>query len=168
MIRSILAPTFLSTLFLLIQTTWIKDGLFWGVIPDFALIVVIWVAYTTKKNQGVIVAFIVGMICDVLSSSPLGYFSFIYIMPAYMITMWKRVIELDSFVVPVLVGFGTTIIKALSSVLLLKLFGADIISAYSLTKVSLWVEAALNGAFAPILFFAMNRFKKVFIVKDGI
>ena len=168
MIRSILAPSFLATLFLIIQTTWLKDGLFWGIIPDFAMIVVIWVAYVTRRNQGVLVALIVGLVCDVLSSSPLGYFSFIYILPAYLISLLKRIIELDPFVVPVLVGFGTTIGKALSSIFLLKLFGIDLISAYSLQSLNLWVEAALNGAIAPVLFLVMNRFKKFFIIKDGI
>lgn len=167
MVRTIFASTFLSSLFLIIQTTWLKNGLFWGIIPDFALLVILWVAYNNKQGQGAISGFLAGLLCDTLSSSPLGYFAFLYIVPAYAASMLKHVILMDAFFIPVLLGFSGTIIKGLASNILLLFFGPKDINAYSLGDLAFWIEAALNGAFAPLIFFAMGRMRELFVTKKA-
>jgi len=122
MISAVISSTLLSSVFLIIQTTWLKNGLFWGVIPDFCLLVIVWVAYWNKNSQGAITGFLSGIVCDLLSSSPLGYFSFLYIVPAYAATMLRRVLTMDTFFIPVLAGFGATLLKGFSSMILLLLF----------------------------------------------
>ena len=165
MIGAILSSTLLSSVLLIIQTTWLKNGLFWGVIPDFCLLVIVWVAYRNRDSQGAITGFLAGIVCDLLSSSPLGYFSFLYIVPAYAATMLRQVLTMDPFFIPVLVGFGATVLKGFSSIILLILFGAEHINAYSLSDYHFWIEAALNGAAAPLLFLLLNRMKKFLITK---
>lgn len=165
MVKTIFASTFLSSVFLIIQTTWLKNGLFWGVIPDFALLVIVWVAYNNKESQGVVTGFISGMFCDVLSSSPLGYFSFLYVAPAYAASLLKNVVAMDAFFIPVLVGFSGTILKGLASLFLLFIFGSTNITAYELADTHFWIEAALNGAIAPLIFFLLGRMRELFVTK---
>lgn len=165
MIKTIFASTFLSSLFLIIQTTWLKNGLFWGVIPDFALLVVLWVAYSNRESQGAISGFLAGLLCDTLSSSPLGYFAFLYVVPAYAASLLKRVISMDVFFIPVILGFAGTVLKGLASVFLLILFGPKDISAYSLGDAHFWIEASLNGALAPLLFLALGKMRELFVTK---
>lgn len=165
MTTAILSSTVLSSIFLIIQTTWLKNGLFWGVIPDFCLLVIVWVAYKNRDNQGVIAGFLAGLVCDLLSSSPFGYFSFLYVVPAYAATLLRHVVAMDPFFIPVLIGFGATLLKGFSSIFLLLVFGAEHINAYSLSDYHFWIEAVLNGAAAPLLFLLLNTMKRFLITK---
>lgn len=165
MIKTIFASTFLSSIFLIIQTTWLKNGLFWGVIPDFALLVILWVAYSNKESQGALSGFLAGLVCDTLSSSPLGYFSFLYVIPAYAASLLKHVVSMDAFFMPVIIGFAGTLLKGFASIFLLLLFGPKDISAYALGDMHFWVEAVLNGAFAPLLFFALEKMRNLFVTR---
>jgi len=79
--------------------------------------------------------------------------------------MLRRVLTMDTFFIPVLAGFGATLLKGFSSMILLLLFGAENINAYSLSDYHFWIEAALNGAAAPLLFLLLNRLKKFLITK---
>lgn len=165
MIKTILWGSLLSSTLLLVQTTWLRNGLFWGVIPDFSLLVIIWIAYKNKGHQGVWTGFVTGLVCDLLSSSPLGYFSFVLVLPAYIVSLLRQIVVMDSFFIPVLFGFFGTIVKALGSLILIGIFGSYKVNAYSLGDMKLWVEAALNGALAPLLFLALNKTKGFFITK---
>jgi rod shape-determining protein MreD len=165
MIKTILWGSLLSSVLLLVQTTWLRGGLFWGVIPDFSLLVIIWIAYKNKGHQGAWTGFVSGLVCDVLSSSPLGYFSFVLVLPAYAVSLLRQIVVMDSFFIPVLFGFFGTIIKALGSLILLGLFGSGKVNAYSFGDIKLWVEATLNGALAPLVFFALGKTKGFFITK---
>jgi rod shape-determining protein MreD len=165
MIMPIVWGSLLSSVLLLIQTTWLRNGLFWGVIPDFSLLVIIWLSYRNKAHQGAWAGFVTGLVCDILSSSPLGYFSFILVLPAYVVSLLRQIVVMDAFFIPVLFGFFGTIIKALASLVLLGIFGPDRVNAYSLFDMKLWIEAALNGALAPLVFYALGKTKSLFISK---
>ena len=165
MIKTVLSSTLISSFFLLIQTTWLKNGLFWGVIPDFALLVILWVAYYNKDSQGVLTGFLAGLVGDAMSSSPFGYLSFIYVVPAYLASLLRRALELDAFFMPVLLGFAGTIVKGLASIVLLLLFGSTLINAYALGDFHFWMEAALNGAMAPLLFWLLRKARAILVTR---
>ena len=165
MIKTILASTVLSSIFLIIQTTWMKSGLFWGVIPDLALLVILWVAYSNKESQGVFTGFLAGLFCDLLSSSPLGYSAFLYIIPAYGASFLKHIVIMDGFFIPVLLGFFGTLIKGFASRVLLLLFGEGSLNAYSFSDLHFWVEAVLNGAIAPLMFLLLKKARKIFVTR---
>ncbi len=163
MIRTIAAGSLISSLFLLIQTTWLKDGLFWGIIPDFALVALVWISYMNSAQQGVWVGFIAGLVCDTLSSSPLGYFSFLFVGVAYLASLSRSLVSLDVFFIPVLLGFFATLAKALGASILLRLFGRGEIRSYDFAGFQLWVEAALNGLLSPLVFFLLGKARSVFV-----
>lgn len=165
MIKTVAAGTLLASAFLMIQTTWLKNGLFWGVIPDFSFLVVGWITYKNKGHEGLWIAFLTGLVCDLLSSSPLGYFSFVLVVPTYLIALTRKSIAIDSFFMPVLLGFFGTLAKAFASILLLGIFGSSRINAYSLSDLKLWIEAALNGALAPLFFYLLRQTKGIFVTK---
>jgi rod shape-determining protein MreD len=165
MTKTIVGSTLLASIFLVLQSTWLKNGLFWGVIPDIAFLVIIWVSYNNKSSEGVFTGFLTGFVCDLVSSSPLGYFSFIYILPAYALSFLKSVLVMDKFFVPVLMGFAGTILKGLASFILLALFGSAKINAYSMADLHFWVEAALNGAIAPLVFLLLNKLRRLLVTR---
>lgn len=165
MIKTIFASSFLASLFLIIQTTWLRNGLLLGVIPDFALLVIIWVAYSNKDSQGAVSGFLAGIVCGLLSSSPLGYFSFLYVVPAYVTSLVSRFVIMDGLFIPFLMGFFATVLKGLASIFLAVLFGSGYVNAYSLSDFHFWIEAALNGVAAPLLFLAFGRLRGFLITK---
>ncbi|HEY9054056.1 MAG TPA: rod shape-determining protein MreD [Rectinemataceae bacterium] len=165
MIKTIAAGSFLAILFLVIQTTWLKDGLLLGIIPDFSLLVLVWISYMNSGHQGIWVGFISGLACDILSSSPLGYFSFIFVAVAYIVSLSRSLVALDAIFLPALLGFLSTLVKALGSMILLKIFGEGEIRSYEPMGYQLWVEAASNGLLAPLVFFLMGKAKKIFVTR---
>lgn len=165
MIKSVAASSLLASIFLVIQTTWLRNGILGGIIPDLAILVIVWVGYSNRGHEGVVAAFITGLVCDVLSSSPLGYFAFIYIAAAYPLSFLKRALSMDAFIIPVLSGFSATILKGLASIFLSVLFKETVSSPYRLTALRFWVEAVLSGAFAPLLYFLLSKFSRPFITR---
>lgn len=165
MMKSVFASTFVAACFLFIQTTWLKNGLILGIIPDFSLIVVLWVAYNNKASQGIFAAFLIGIVCDLLSASPIGYFAFLYVLPAYAATVLRQAIHMDKFFIPVLIGAAGTLLKALASVILLVIFGADKVDAYSFSDSHLWLEVVLNAIISPLLCFLLEKFRPLLVAR---
>lgn len=163
---SLLASLF-SFVFLIIQTTWLKDGLAFGVIPDFALLVIVWVSYHNKKGEGSAAAFISGLACDALSSSPLGSFAFVYVIPAYFSSLVRNIIAMDRILVPAGMGAAATLIKALASHVLVILFGSSLLKAYSFAEAHVWIESLMNGLLAPLVFLALGSMKTLFISRKA-
>jgi rod shape-determining protein MreD len=166
MIRSIIATCILAILALLVQATWLGNGIFFGVVPDFALLVIIWVAYNNQNNEGSIAAFISGLSADIISSAPLGYFAFIYLLPAYLVSLMRGYIVLDRVILPFLLGIAATLLKWLASAFLSVLFGSGKVNSYSLGDYHFWLEALMNGILAPIVFRLLGLMKSWLITRQ--
>lgn len=165
MTTSILASTAIGSILLFIQTTWLRNGLFWGVIPDLALLLILWVSYNNKGLEGCITAFLSGIVCDLLSSAPLGYTSFLYILPAYAVSFARKVVDMDRFILPVLLGFSSTLLKGVASMMLALIFGRELVDSYSFGDLRFWVEAALNGALAAPFFFLFKKLNRLLVTR---
>ncbi len=165
MTRTVLSSTALASVLLLIQTTWLRNGLFWGVIPDFAFLLILWIAYNNKGIEGSLVAFFSGLACDLLSSSPLGFFAFLYLIPAYAVSFLRKVVDMDRFIIPVILGFAGTILKGLASILMAGIFSSDLVEPYSFTDIRFWMESILNGALAAPLFMLLAKLKPILVTR---
>ena len=165
MTRSILASTAIGSLFLFIQTTWLGNGLFWGVITDLAFLLILWVSYNNKGLEGIIAAFLSGIVCDLLSSAPLGYTSFLYILPAYAISFVRKIVDMDGLVLPVILGFSSTLLKGIASIMLALVFSGELVESYSFGDLRFWVEAAINGALAAPFFFLFKKLTPILVTR---
>ncbi|TXT46991.1 MAG: rod shape-determining protein MreD [Spirochaetes bacterium] len=163
--KTILFSTILVSLFLFIRTTWFQDGLVWGIAPDFALGAMLWISYLNKGQEALYVAFIGGLVSDLLSASPLGYSAFIFLLPIYGMQGVKKLFTSDRLFIPIILGFAATLVKAMGSVMLLALFGREEINAYSFADLRLWIEASLNGALAPLMFLLIEKGKRLFVTR---
>lgn len=165
--KAVFFSTLLAIIFTFTQTTWFKDGIIWGIAPDFALVILLWVAYLNKGNEALFAAFFAGMARDLLSASPLGYSAFLLLLPLYAMQGFRKVISSDRLFIPVILGFAATLAKAVASILLLGIFRREDIGAYSLGDLRLWIEASINGALSPLFFFLVEKGRK-FLVTRGV
>ena len=84
--KSILISSIVAALMLFIQSTWLSRGIIMGIIPNLALDVLLFTSFINKEGQGIITSFLVGIVADILSASPLGYYAFIYTSCGYFAT----------------------------------------------------------------------------------
>ncbi|OQB98816.1 MAG: rod shape-determining protein MreD [Spirochaetes bacterium ADurb.Bin110] len=159
--KSVLISSFVATLMLFIQSTWLSRGIIMGIIPNLALDVLLFSSFINKEGQGIIASFLVGIIADILSASPLGYYAFLYTSCGYYATLISYVTEKDIFIVPFLLGAGATIIMAILSKAISLMFSAGI-HYYQVFSMEFGVELILNGLFAILLFFLLSFIRQLF------
>lgn len=159
--RSVAVSALTSIILLLLQSTWLSHGMILGIIPNFALGVILFTAFINKDGQGIISAFLAGLVADMLSASPLGYFAFLYAACAYLATLLSYFTEKDYFVIPFLMGAGATIVMGILSRLIMAVFSANI-HAYQIFSAEFGVELVLNGLFAVLIFFLLSFIQRFF------
>lgn len=165
MTRTVAFSSFFAGLLLLVQTTWLRNGIFGGIVPDLAVLLIVWVAYSNRGSEGVLTAFVAGLLCDLLSAAPLGYFAFVYVVTAYLLSSLKRSVSMDRLVVPALMGAASIIVKALASALLSLFFGDGVSAPYAFTGSRLWIETAVSAVAAPLVFLILSKFPRVFVTR---
>jgi len=155
MIRSVLFSTLLLVACTFVQSTWLGGIAVFGVIPDLGLLALIWISYKNGPVEGPVAGFLSGFAEDFLSTSPLGFHAFVKTVVAAVTSILHGSFFIDRLVLPILLGVGGTLVKALTVGLLYLLFGSSI-HAYSFIDKVLWIEAAYNGLLAPVVFFLMT------------
>ena len=165
MITTIVSSTALVSLLFLVQTTWLRNGLILGVVPDLGLLVILWVSFRNEKSVGSFTGFFSGLVCDLFSAASVGYFAFLYVIPAYAVSVLNRFVSLDAIWIPFLAGFFSTLLKAKGSIVLSAIYGPSVLSSYFLNDIHLWVEAGLNAVLAPLVFFLLNMTGSFFVAK---
>ena len=160
MIRSVLFSTALLIACTFIQSTWLGAIAVFGVVPDLGIIVLIWISYKNGQVEGPISGFLSGLAEDFISTSPLGFHAFVKTAVASVTSILHGSFFIDRLLLPILLGIGGTLIKALAVGALYLIFGS-VIHAYSFVSKMLWIEAAYNGLLSPLVFFLLgplNRF----------
>lgn len=166
MIRSICFSTILLVGCAFAQSTWFGSIALFGVIPDLGLIVLIWLSYSNGLVEGPASGFLSGFAEDFLSASPLGFHAFIKTAVAAAAALLHGSFYIDKLLLPIVLCFAGTIVKALAAGALFLLFGSKI-HAYSPLDSVLWIEAAYNGLLAPIVFLLLRPLSYFLVTKRG-
>jgi len=159
--KSILISSACAILMLFIQSTWLSHGIVVGITPDLALSVLLFSSFINKNGHGIIAAFIAGIVADMLSASPLGYFAFLFSSCAYLATLVSYVTEKDVFVIPFLLGTGATVVMGFLSRIVVLFFSANI-HAYKIFSAEFGVELIMNGLFTGLIFFLLSFVQRFF------
>ncbi len=159
--RSITFSALTSILMLFLQATWLSHGILLGIIPNLALGVILFTSFINKDGQGIISAFLAGLVADLLSAAPLGYFAFLYVACAYLATLLGYVTEKDLFIIPFLMGAGATILMGILSRIIMGIFSVNIL-AYQLFSAEFGIELISNGLCTVIVFFLLSFIRNFF------
>jgi rod shape-determining protein MreD len=164
MIRSVLCSTLILIACTFAQSTWFGGIALFGVVPDLSIIVLIWVSYKNGPVEGPVSGFLSGLAEDFLSASPLGFHAFIKTVVAAATALLHGSFFIDKLLLPLLLGFAGTIVKAIAAGALHILFGS-VIHAYSFVDRVLWIEAAYNAVLAPIVFLLLTPLSRFLVTE---
>ncbi|TFG84345.1 MAG: rod shape-determining protein MreD [Spirochaetales bacterium] len=160
MIRRFLVSLGLVTLALVVQSTWLDVVAIRSVVPDLALLMLIYISFNSMDAHGQAVGFLAGFLQDGMSAGPLGLHSFMKTAIAWSFNALSGKFYIDRLIMPVLFGFSATILKAVYLGLLSWLFAGKI-HAYNIAEPSLWIEVAYNAILAPVVFLLLSPLKRL-------
>ena len=164
MIRSVLFSTILLIACTFAQSTGFGGIAVFGVVPDLSVIVLIWVSYKNGPVEGPVSGFLSGLAEDFLSASPLGFHAFVKTAVAAVTALLHGSFFIDKLLLPILLGFSGTVVKAIAAGAVHILFGPSIHS-YAFVDRVLWIEAAYNGLLAPIVFLLLAPLSRFLVTE---
>lgn len=164
MIRTIILSSLLLVLCNFVQSTWFGAIAVLGVVPDLALVVLVWLSYENGLVEGPISGFVAGLAEDFISASPLGFHAFVKTAVATVSGLLHGSFFIDRVFLPVVLGIAATILKALATGLLSLLFG-PVVHAYNFLDRMIWIEAAYNGVIAPVAFLLLTPLKRLLVTE---
>ncbi len=144
----------------IIQSSLLSKIAIFHVIPDLALIILVYVSYVNGSMTGQITGFTSGVFLDFLSFAPFGFNILSRTIIGFLIGMLKGTFFLDIVIFPTLLCAGATLVKAMIITIIHFLFNANT-PAYQFTNNMLWIEVASNAAFGPFVFAFLKLFKKI-------
>lgn len=140
----------------LLDTTWLSDVQFFGTRPDLVLIVLVYHAHYRGVQRGQLTGFGIGLVEDVLSASPFGFFALVRMGVSAALGLTNGSIRGDAVLTPMLLVLIGFVIRSLLTLALTSLFGMAVMTG-QLVAVTTLIELLLTVLFAPIVFFLLRR-----------
>ncbi|MDR0312361.1 MAG: rod shape-determining protein MreD [Treponema sp.] len=157
MIKKIIWALIFIIVAAVLQSTILRQIELFYAVPDLALGILVFVAYSNGAMAGQVTGFFSGIIMDFLSSAPLGFNALVRTLIGGLVGFMQGTFYMDTFLLPMSLCAGATIFKALCGLLLHLIFSS--VPAYDFTVPLFWVELGLNTVTAPLLFLFLKLFK---------
>lgn len=108
-----------------VDTVFLKRVGYTGIRPDLILLVLIFMAHSIGSLESVISGFAAGLVIDVLTLAPFGFYGIIYSLIGYLYGKTKNKVFLDPLFFPIVFVLFGEIIKAISSGMIIVIFIPD-------------------------------------------
>ncbi len=155
----------LSIAFVILQSTLLQKISVFGIVPDIALIVIVFTSYSSGSMSGQMTGFFTGLVQDFISSGPLGFNALIKTFIGFIYGKIQGKLFLDHILLPVIFIVIATVMKeiliSLISLLLIKSSGIHIWGK------TFMIELGLNAVLAPFILALLKLLKLYRINKDG-
>lgn len=160
---------FFSILFLLVmvilETAILSNFIILPAIPDLVLICSIYFAINNGSMFGQTNGFISGLFVDFLSGGPFGVNCLVRTIIGYVFGFMKKMLNLNSILVTVLIGLIGTIIKAVLIYLVSFLFPNMVLTYHIFSRVFLF-ELIFNSVLTPLIFKVLDNFNNLLIIPE--
>ena len=154
-----------SLCFLILETALLSNISFLPVVPDLALLILIYVSFYNGSVSGEVNGFFSGLILDFLSISPLGLNSLLRTIIGFIVCCFKDFINVDTVFFPAVLAAIATFMKALLLVVVSFFFGGKI-AVYHLSESIFWIELCMNTVLAPIMFAFLRLFPSWLLISS--
>jgi len=151
---------------LLQSTVFSRLALHIRVVPDIALLILVFVAYMNGTMTGQLTGFFSGFLMDFLSAAPLGFHAFVRTLTGALTGFLKGTFFMDFFFLPMALCAGATAFKALVY-FLLHLILAGAVPFHNIFGLDFWIEMGLNVFLAPFLFAFLRLFSSILVEQRG-
>ena len=132
MLKSFSAATLILICFVVFETAILSNMLFLPAIPDFLLIISLYLSVHNGKIFGVSSGFVSGIFLDFLSVSPFGLHSLLRTIIGYCAGSFSKALNMQGIFLPVLIGFFATLLKSFNKSENKKLISAEQLPSLSL------------------------------------
>jgi rod shape-determining protein MreD len=145
-------PSILITIALVVlQTTVLRRFAIRGVTPDFAMIVLLFLAHRNGSICGQITGFTSGLVEDFFSIAPLGFHTLIKTVLGYLYGNTAGRMFVDPILAPCLFAVIATVLKALLAGAAAFMFSIEL-GSESLFSIPFLIELGMNTVLAPFLY----------------
>lgn len=158
MIKSYLFCFSILLISVLIETAVLSNLLFLPAIPDLLLICILYFSVNKGSLFGEVSGFVSGVFIDFLSGSPFGLNCLYRTIIGYIAGFFKKMLNLKSVFVSILIGFIGTILKAVL-IHLVSLFFPNYVNTYNLFSMLFLFELIMNSILTPFIFKFLNCFE---------
>jgi rod shape-determining protein MreD len=166
MARNVIWTVIFTLVAALLQSTLLSRLALYHAVPDLALGILVYCAFTNGTMAGQLSGFFSGLFLDFISGAPLGLNTFIRTLLGALAGLLKGAFFLDVLFLPMILCAVATLLKA-AFLFLLHLLFAGAVPAYPLFAPTLWVELMLNGVSAPLLFGLLRLFRPLLLGTDS-
>jgi rod shape-determining protein MreD len=134
---------------------------FHGAKPDLVLLAVIFIAINAPREPALLGAFLMGMMTDLVSGSPLGLYALSYALVAMFTVSTQEIVYREHPITHFsLAFFGSLLMGAIAMI-------HGWFHAARLPPTLLFASAVYTAALAPILLGIMQRLKRVFAFQSA-
>ncbi|MBQ9623532.1 MAG: rod shape-determining protein MreD [Treponema sp.] len=163
MIKSFSVSALILLCFVVFETAILSNMLFLPAVPDFLLIVTLYVSVHNGRLFGVSSGFVSGLFLDFLSASPFGLHSLFRTIIGYISGVFNKTLNMDGVFLPILIGFVATLMKVFM-IFVISVFFPDSVVPYSLLSKSFLFELAANSILTPLVFKFLGIFSNVILL----
>ncbi|HAK44818.1 MAG TPA: rod shape-determining protein MreD [Spirochaeta sp.] len=153
----------LTILFVVLQSTLLQKIAVNGVVPDIALIIIVFTSNSLGTMKGQMLGFIAGFVQDFLSSGPLGFNALIRTIIGFFFGKIKGKLFLDSILLPIIFIVAASLMKEALIALTGFIFIAD--SQIIFFGRDFFIELGLNAVLAPFVF-ALLKLLKIYRINE--
>jgi rod shape-determining protein MreD len=133
---------------LLLQTTVLAQLRFWGVMPDFMLLVAVAAGITAGPTRGAAIGFASGMLIDLFLPTPLGLSALVFTLVGYGVGVATTGVLRSAWYIPVLTAGGASVAGVVLYAVVGSVLGERMINGH-LATIALVVGVS-NAVLAPV------------------
>lgn len=167
MLKSYLFSIFILLCAVLIETAVLSNIAVLPAVPDLLLICSLFFALNNGSLFGETMGFTSGLFVDFLSGAPFGLNSLVRTIIGYVSGLFKKVLNIKSFFVLFLIGFGATLVKA-GLIYFASILFPNMINSYNIFSLIFVFELGVNSFLTPIIFKFLDCFSKFIVLVDKV
>ncbi|MBO5137299.1 MAG: rod shape-determining protein MreD [Spirochaetaceae bacterium] len=163
-VKTFFSSLVLMTILILVETALLSNIAILPAIPDLILLALLYISINNGSLTGEVSGFFSGLILDFLSAAPLGLNSLLRTIIGFFCGIFHKILNVDSFFIPMLLGFIGTVIKVILLQFISFFFPNGIIT-YQIFSVSFFAELIMNTLLAPLMFFLLSFFSSFLVAE---
>ena len=163
MLKSFSVSVLILLCFVIFDVAILSNMLFLPAIPDFLLIISLYLSVHNGKLFGVASGFVSGIFLDFLSVSPFGLHSLLRTIIGYSAGIFNKTLNMQGIFLPILIGFFATGTKMLL-IFLISVFFPDSVVPYALFSREFLFEIVANSLLTPLVFKFLDIFGNIILL----